>query len=56
MLKAGSPAINGVVGSDVPNDDQRGYPRLVPYDLGAVERQPGDSDLAPRLYLPLLRR
>jgi hypothetical protein len=55
MLKAGSPAIAGVVGSDAPNQDQRLQPRPGSdgsYDIGAVERQPADSDVAPRLYLP----
>ena len=58
MLKLGSPAIDGVVGSDAPSTDQRSLPRPQGggYDIGAVERQPTDSDLAPRLYLPLIRR
>ncbi len=56
MPKLGSPAIDGVVGSDAPAIDQRGLPRpvLPGYDIGAVERQPGDSSLAPRIYLPLV--
>jgi hypothetical protein len=59
MLKLGSPAIAGVVGSDAPATDQRGQPRPGSdgsYDIGAVERQPADSDLAPRLYLPQVAR
>jgi predicted outer membrane repeat protein len=59
MLKLGSPAIGGVVGSNAPTADQRDQPRPGPdgsYDIGAVERQPGDSDLAPRLYLPQIAR
>jgi hypothetical protein len=59
MLKLGSPAIDGVVGTDAPTADQRGAPRPNPFgsfDIGAVERQPNDSDLAPRLYLPLIVR
>jgi hypothetical protein len=59
MLKANSPAIAGIVGSDAPLTDQRGKVRPGPdgsFDIGAVERQPTDSDLAPRLYLPMLRR
>ena len=52
------PAIDGVVGSNAPITDQRGQTRPVGggYDIGAVERQPADSDLAPWLYLPILRR
>ncbi len=58
MLKLGSPAIDGVVGSDAPSTDQRGLPRPqgAGFDIGAVKRQPKDSDLAPRLYLPLIVR
>jgi len=43
MPKAGSPAIDGVVGSDAPSTDQRGVPRPQNggqgggYDIGAVE-------------------
>ncbi len=59
MLNLGSPAIAGVVGNDAPAIDQRGQPRPGPdgsYDIGAVERQPGDSSLVPRAYLPLVMR
>ena len=58
MLKLGSPAIDGVVGSDAPSTDQRGSPRPIgaSYDIGAVERQLSDADLLPWVYLPLLRR
>lgn len=56
MPKLGSPAIDGVVGSsNVPANDQRGKsrPQGSGFDIGAVERQPADSSLAPRIYLPL---
>jgi len=62
MPKHDSPAIDGVVGSDAPNTDKRGLMRPVNgghgngYDIGAVERQPFDTDWPPRLYLPLVRR
>ena len=59
MLNLGSPAIAGVVGNDAPSSDQRGQPRPGSdgsYDIGAVERQPDDSSLAPRVYLPLVMR
>ena len=58
MLKLGSPAIDGIVGSDAPLNDQRGRARPIGigFDIGAVERQTADSNLAPWLYLPLLRR
>jgi hypothetical protein len=59
MLKLGRPAKDGVVGNDAPLTNQRGLPRPGPdgsYDIGAVERQPTGSDLAPRLYLPLIVR
>jgi sugar lactone lactonase YvrE len=58
MLKTGSPAIDGVAGSDAPFFDQRGQPRPAGggYDIGAVERQPTDSELPPRLYLPMVIR
>ena len=58
MLKTGSPAINGIVGSDAPLTDQRNEPRpaVGGYDIGAVERQDDDSSLAPRIFLPLSRR
>jgi hypothetical protein len=52
-----------VGGNAAPASDQRGVlrPQTIPgypggYDIGAVERQTGDSDLAPRLYLPLVVR
>ena len=59
MPRTGSPAIAGIVGTNTPATDQRGQPRPGPdgnRDIGAVERQPDDSSLAPHLYLPLLRR
>jgi hypothetical protein len=58
MLKLGSPAIDGIVGNDAPSTDQRDFvrPRGNGYDIGAVERQPTDSDLLPRVYLSLILR
>ena len=58
MLRVGSPALDGVVGNDAPLTDQRGLPRPQGggYDIGAVERQPGETGLLPRLYLPLIVR
>ena len=55
MLKPGSPAIDGVLGSDAPTTDQRGVarPQGGGYDIGAVERRSSDSSLAPREYLPV---
>lgn len=42
----------------VNNLDQRGVlrPQGAVCDIGAVERQPSDSDVVPWLYLPLIRR
>jgi hypothetical protein len=58
MPKANSPAVDGIVGNDAPATDQRGMPRPAGpgYDIGSVERQPSDTDLAPRLWLPLIER
>jgi hypothetical protein len=58
MLMIGSPAIDGIVGSDAPLNDQRGQPRPTGggFDIGAVERQVGESGLAPWVYLPLVMR
>jgi hypothetical protein len=58
MLKLGSPAIDGVTGSDAPSTDQRGIarPQGSGYDIGAVERRSTDSDRAPRVYLPEMRK
>ena len=58
MPKIGSPTIDGVVGANAPPFDERGVarPQGGGFDIGAVERQASDRDLAPRLYLPLLRR
>ncbi|MBI5879654.1 MAG: hypothetical protein HZB53_18545 [Chloroflexi bacterium] len=59
MLKLGSPAIAGIVGNAAPLTDQRSLPRPEAdgsFDIGAVERQLADSNLAPRLYLPLIVR
>ena len=60
MLRYGSPAIDGVVGSDAPASDQRGYPRPqgMGYDIGSVERRPADPDPPPTspkgIYIPLI--
>ena len=62
MPEHDSPALDGVGGFNAPNVDQRGQPRPVDaghgngYDIGAVERQPGDHDTTPWLWLSLLRR
>jgi predicted outer membrane repeat protein len=58
MLKHNSPVLDALDSSDEPGTDQRGLPRPkgLGFDPGAVERQPGDSDLAPWLWLPLIRR
>ena len=58
MLKLGSPAIDGVVGNGAPSTDQRDFvrPQGNGYDIGAVERQSTDSDVAPWIYLPLILR
>jgi hypothetical protein len=49
MLKLGSPAHNGVTGSDAPGVDQRGAhrPELFGFGIGAVERQPNAQDANP---------
>jgi hypothetical protein len=59
MTKTGSPARAGVISIDAPTIDQRGLARPGAdgsYDIGSVEYQQWESDLAPRLYLPLLLR
>jgi len=58
MLEPNSPVVDGVGGSDAPTLDQRGFPRPkgLGFDLGAVERQPGEPDQVPWLWLPLTRR
>jgi hypothetical protein len=64
MPRANSPAVDGIVGTDAPSNDERGSMRPTDgdgtggagYDIGAVERQQDDSDLAPKLYFPLLTR
>jgi hypothetical protein len=57
MLLPGSPAFNGVMGSDALGVDQRGEMRPVgAYDIGAVERQTDDTSLAPHVWLPALLR
>jgi len=56
MLQSGSPAIDGVQGSDAPSTDQRGVarPQGSGYDIGAVEVAP--DDLVKKVYLPLAIR
>jgi hypothetical protein len=60
LPKAGSPAIDSVIGSNAPTTDQRGLPRPVGagYDIGAVERQPSDDTvtLTPRIRIPIVLR
>jgi hypothetical protein len=60
MPKLGSPAIDGVVGTDAPLTDQRGVGRPQPLgglsDIGSVERRSYEAELVPRLYLPLIVR
>ena len=65
MLLPGSPAIDagnpltpGGGGFTCAGTDQRGVarPQGAACDIGAVERQPSDSDLVPWLYLPLILR
>jgi hypothetical protein len=62
MPEHNSPAIDGVSGANAPTDDQRLKPRPANggqgngYDIGAVERQPTDTDKSPWLWLPLVRR
>jgi hypothetical protein len=58
MLKLGSPAIDGVIGSNSPSVDERGVtrPQGGGFDIGAVERRPADVDTSPRLWLPLIVR
>jgi predicted outer membrane repeat protein len=69
LPKAGSPAIDGVIGSNAPATDQRGLPRPVGagYDIGAVERQPSDdtppppppppsNSIVPRIRIPIVLR
>ena len=57
MPAADSPAVDGIIGTNAPDYDQRGIsrPQLGGFDIGAVERQANDSSLAPRLWLPLIR-
>jgi sugar lactone lactonase YvrE len=56
MLKLGSPAIDGILGTDAPYTDQRGVarPQGGGYDIGAVERRSTDFDLPPRVYMPMV--
>jgi hypothetical protein len=58
LPKLGSPAIDGVVGSNAPATDQRSEPRPQGggYDIGAVERQPDDTELVFGLFLPLVAK
>ncbi len=61
LPKPGSPAIDGVIGSNALATDQRGFPRPqgTGYDIGAVERQPSDESaitLTPRIRIPIVTR
>jgi predicted outer membrane repeat protein len=67
LPKAGSPAIDGVIGSNAPATDQRGFPRPVGagYDIGAVEVQPPappppppppPNSIVPRVRIPIVLR
>lgn len=67
LPKPGSPAIDGVIGSNAPATDQRGFPRPAGagYDIGAVERQPSDdtpppppppNPIVPRIRIPIVLR
>ena len=59
LPQIGSPAINGVVGSDCPSVDQRGVSRPQPggsCDIGSVERAPSDPPYPIGAYLPFIRR
>jgi predicted outer membrane repeat protein len=66
MLKLGSPAIDSgdntvCAAPPINNFDQRSAARVglgtgTECDIGAVERLASDSDLVPRLYLPLIKR
>ncbi len=56
MLSPGSLAIDGVLGSDAPDTDQRGVarPQGNGFDIGAVEVT--ESDFVKKVYLPLAIR
>lgn len=67
LPKAGSPAIDGVIGSNAPATDQRGFPRPAGagYDIGAVEVQPPappppppppPNSIVPRIRIPIVNR
>jgi hypothetical protein len=66
LPKPGSPAIDGVIGSNAPATDQRGFPRPVGagYDIGAVEVQPPapppppppTNPIVPRIRIPIVTR
>ena len=53
-----SPSIDFGSDADCPTTDQRGVvrPQGAACDVGAVERQPGDVDIVPRMSLPLIVR
>jgi hypothetical protein len=58
LPRAGSPAVDAIIGTDYPSQDARGWgrPQGVRADIGAVERTPYDPPDARRLYLPLVSR
>ncbi len=58
LPKIGSPAIDGVVGSDCPSFDQRGVsrPQGGSCDIGSVERAPSDPSYPIGAFLPIVLR
>ena len=58
LPKIGSPAIDGIIGTDCPSFDQRGVgrPKGSSCDIGSVERAPSDPPYPVGAYLPLLLR
>jgi hypothetical protein len=58
LPQTGSPAVDGVVGSDCPSFDQRGVgrPQGGSCDIGSVERALGDPLYPVGAYLPILLR
>jgi hypothetical protein len=58
LPQTGSPAVDGVVGSDCPSFDQRGVarPQGASCDVGSVERAPTDPPYPIGAYLPIILR
>ena len=58
LPKLGSPAIDQATSIGTTIFDQRHLirPRGAGYDIGAVERQPDDYDLVPKVFLPAALR